>query len=172
MNFDHRHYVPCLRWKQGEYLAIQELTAGAREHVTPLIEVPEIGFDFETWSDKKTIDEHLKPFAKRVATKWGRPCFVDLIHVPPGQLMANGKHPVAHVFDELRTNKCTSTPVTGIGRDQDYQRATQRVISRDHCGVCIRVTLEEAAREDLKASLLQGGQLLGWRYLHQELCTG
>lgn len=131
MDFDHKHYVPCLRWKQGEYLAIAALSAASRKRLTPLIEVPEIGFDFERWSDAKTLDEHIKPFGKRVADKWGRPCLVDLIHMPVKKVLADGVHPVTRVFDELRTRKCSATPVTGIARDYTYQRAIGRVISTD-----------------------------------------
>lgn len=126
MDFDHKHYVPCLRWNQGEYMAVAALSAASRERVTPLIEVPEIGFDFETWSDKKTLDDHIKPFGKRVSDKWGRPCLVDLIHIPAGKVMANGTHPVIRVFDELRARNCSATPVTGIARDHTFQQAIDR----------------------------------------------
>lgn len=153
MHFNHRHYVPCLRWQQGEFMAISELSAASRERVTPLIEVPEIGFDFETQSNKKTIDEHIEPFAKRVVSKWGLPCFVDLIHIPAGEVMADGSHPVTRVFDELRTRRCPATPVTGIARDPTYQQAISRVISADNSGVCIRVTLAEAAKPSVKGLL-------------------
>lgn len=155
MDFDHRHYVPCLRWKQGEYMAIAALSAASRKRVVPLIEVPEIGFDFETWSNKKTLDEHIKPFGKRVADKWGRrrPCLVDLIHMSEGKFMADGDHPVTRVFEGLRTHKCSATPVTGLARDITYQQAIRGVISTDNRGVCIRVTLAEAAKPDLKAML-------------------
>ena len=153
MNFDNKHYVPCLRWKQGEYMAIAALSAASRERITPLIEVPEIGFDFETQSNKKSLDEHLALFGKRVANKWGRQCFVDSIHIPEGMLMADGAHPVIRVFDELRSRKCSVTPVTGIARDNAHQLAISRVIATDNRGVCIRVALAEAARPDLKATL-------------------
>ncbi len=153
MDFDHKHYVPCLRWKQGEYLAVKALSAASRDRVTPLIEVPEIGFDFETWSDKKTLDEHIKPFGKRVADKWGKACLVDLIHLPAGKVLENGDHPVTRVFDELRTLKCSATPVTGIARDHTFQKAIGRVISTDKRGVCIRITLAEAAKPNLKSML-------------------
>jgi hypothetical protein len=134
-------------------MAIAALSAASRERVTPLIEVPEIGFDFETWSYKKTLDEHIKPFGKRVADKWGRACLVDLIHMPKGKVLANGAHPVTRVFDELRTRNCSAAPVTGITRDHTFQQAIGRVISTDNRGVCIRVTLTEAAKSDLKSML-------------------
>ncbi len=88
-----------------------------------------------------------------MADKWGRPCLVDLIHMPAREVMADGAHPVTRVFDELRTRKCSATPVTGLVRDQKYQRAIGGVISADNPGVCIRVTLAEAAKPDVKGRL-------------------
>ena len=71
MDFDHRHYVPCLRWKQGEYQAVLQLPISTKRLFTPLIEVPEIGWDFENEIETKTIDEHLAPFAKRITKNGG-----------------------------------------------------------------------------------------------------
>ena len=153
MKFDHNHYVPCLRWKQGEYQAVLDLRTTARNFITPLIEVPEMGFDFETRSESKTIDKHLEPFAKRVRTKWGtRPCFVDALHIPREKVMADGRHPVSFVFDDLRAARCSAVAVTGLGRKSRYQRAVKRAVSRDGRGLCLRVTIEEAAKPSLKDS--------------------
>ena len=59
MTFDHGNYVPCLRWKQGEYQALLRLSPSTKGCITPLIEVPEIGWDFELGREAKTIDGHL-----------------------------------------------------------------------------------------------------------------
>jgi len=150
MNFDHHHYVPCLRWKLGEYQAVQALTREAAEIITPLIEVSEMGFDFETGTTRKTLDKHLEPFAKRVAEKWGRPCFVDLNHLSSSSRMANGRHPVQFVFADLRARGCLAVPITGLNRDEAYQRAVAEVISQDRRGFCLRLQLGEVAKPNLK----------------------
>ena len=78
MDFDHNHYVPCLRWKQGEYQAVLRLRPTTKSALTPLIDISEIGWDFATRSDAKSLDEHLERFAYRLHIKWGiHPCFVD-----------------------------------------------------------------------------------------------
>ena len=154
MNFDHLHYVPCLRWKQGEYEAIFRLPNQTKSSFTPLIEVPEIGYDFETRKAAKRIDDHLKDFGKRVQTKWGnRICFVDLALVGPSERMATGVHPVSYVFNDLRNWRCSAVPVTGLGRDDAYQQAITDVVSEDDAGACFRITLREASQGDLKANL-------------------
>ncbi len=146
MSFDHRHYLPCLRWKQGEYQALLHLSKETKQAMTPLIEVPEIGFDFESRTPKKNIDDHLAPFADRLAKKWGRqPCFVDLNLIGDDERMAGGEHPLSFAFTGMSDADCIAIPVTGFDRDQDYQRAVKKVAKKDGRGICLRVSLVEAA---------------------------
>ena len=72
-------YVPSLRWRMGEYQALSRLSDEAKARVVPFIVVPEIEFDFEEWAPKKTVQEHVEPFAKRFKQKWGmRPAWIDV----------------------------------------------------------------------------------------------
>jgi hypothetical protein len=168
MNFNHNHYVPCLQWKQGEYLAISGLSKTAKSFITPLIEVPEIGFDFETWSASKEIDEHLDPFAKRVHSKWGdSPCFVDLVRLPPDKTMADGRHPISFVFDRLRNEGCSAVPVTGLARDRRAQDAIKQVVLKDKLGLGLRIGIGEAAGAKVKDEI---EKLLAGSGLKAEYC--
>ena len=154
MNFDHLHYIPCLRWKQGEYQAVSRLSETTKSVFMPLIEVPEIGWDFEEGTEAKTIDEHLAPFAKRVHKKWGdSPCFVDLSLIKCTERMATGIHPVCFIFGGLRGMKCQAIPVTGLLRDETYQREIKATSAEDKRGVCLRITIEQAAKEALKIEI-------------------
>ncbi len=154
MNFDHRHYIPCLRWKQGEYQAIALLPDTIKRKFTPLIEVPELGYDFEERREKKTIDEHLARFPKRVFDNWGdSPCFVDLNLIKPDKQLANGTHPVRFIFDKLRTMPCQAIPVTGLHRDTEYQKEIKAVSAKDRNGICLRITIEQAAKGTLKTQI-------------------
>jgi hypothetical protein len=152
--FDHNHYVPCLRWKQGEYQALSRLGHGTKEVITPLIEVPEIGWDFETNEEAKTLDAHVEKFAKRVVEKWGeRWAFVDLQLVSRDR-MANGRHPVGYVFDDLAARGAFAIPVTGVGRDGAYQAEVSKVVSRDRNGACVRATLQEVSSGQFPVALV------------------
>ena len=71
MSFDHSHYVPCLRWKMGEYQAVLRLHDTTKRMLTPLIQIPEIGYDFKEKRPKSTLDEHLEGFVlKKIYKKW------------------------------------------------------------------------------------------------------
>jgi len=154
MSFDLTHYVPCLRWKQGEYQALLRLSSSTKNLLTPLIEIPEIGFDFENNRENKTIDEHLSPFAKRVKDKWGNGrCFVDIHHVGPLKLMETGQHPLTYVFDDLRSRGVLGIPVIDLKQDSAYQDAITEIITMDGRGLCFRIDIEEAAKTTCKSYL-------------------
>ena len=40
-------YIPILKWRQGEYLALDRLEDRVKDKVLPLIEIPPIEWDFE-----------------------------------------------------------------------------------------------------------------------------
>lgn len=145
MNFDHNHYVPCLRWKMGEYQAVMRLSPAAKCALTPMIDIPEIGWDFDTRTEAKSLDEHLAKFAPRVQEKWGtQPCFVDGRLLPPAGTMATGLHAMPAIFDALRVQGCQAVPVTGPERATEYQIAIREIVARDRRGVCLRIPLEWA----------------------------
>jgi len=157
MSFDHTHYVPCLRWKQGEYQAISQLPPSSKRMLMPLIEVPEFGrpehgWDHETASKTKTIDKHLALFAKRVYKKWNDlPCFVDLSLISSAQRMENGVHPISFIFKELGgLLGCQAIPVTGLNRDDKYQQEIKAASARDKNGICLRITIEQAKKKTIK----------------------
>ena len=154
MSFDHCHYVPCLRWKQGEYQAMLRLKTETKQYITPLIEVPEIGWDFENMDEAKTIDKHLAPFAKRVKEKWGSGlCFVDLNLIDPKKKMVDGMHPLDFVFADLRSKEVLAIPVTGVNRDQSYHRAIRKILSKSGHGLCFRISIEQAAKSDFTSQI-------------------
>lgn len=150
MNLSMQSYIPCLRWKLGEYQALIKLSTNVRRMIKPLIDVAEIGFDFEEQTDSKSIDEHLQNFAKKVKEKWGiEECYIDLHLIDPSERMANGTHPVKFVFDDLRLKGVQAVPVTGINQDPQWQDAIQNSVHQDDCGICFRISLEDALNPTL-----------------------
>ena len=144
-------YVPCLRWKRGEYQAVSLLSSQARATIAPLIEIPEIGFDFETRQENKTIDEHLAKIDERVSGSWGlAPCMLDLRLLNSKVRMANGDHPLTHVFGRLRAVGAQPIPVVSVSSDAKFLSATRKIVAEDKRGACLRVGIEEAASQGLK----------------------
>lgn len=151
-----KSYMPCLRWKQGEYLAVEQLSSTVHDYILPLIEVPEIGFDFEKREESKSIDEHLKFFAKRIKVKWGTDeCLIDPRLISSAARMQDGAHPMTYIFDDLRSYNVKALPVAGVKQDAKHRNAIHEIVKADNRGLCIRVGLEEASDPNLLIELDQ-----------------
>jgi hypothetical protein len=142
--FDKNHYVPILKWRMGEYQALLHLKKGVADWVTPLIEIPTEGWDFEKEAPSKSLDDHLSPFGKRLYAKWGdATCFIDSPYLDAQAKMKSGTHHLEHIFELARTKDCQAIPVTGIRRHAAYINAVRRIIKEDDRGVCIRLTQDD-----------------------------
>jgi hypothetical protein len=153
--FDHKHYVPVLKWKQGEQQALQELSGPVKSFVTPLIEIPPVPWNYTLGVATKTIDQHLLRTSDQLYSCWG--CsdilFLDMHLVPPGERMSDGRHPLKYVFDEARLLGVSLIPVTGLGRDTHYQTAVREISSVDRRGICLRISDEHLDDDDLESLL-------------------
>ncbi|MCZ7665174.1 MAG: beta family protein [Thermoleophilia bacterium] len=137
----------------GEYQALLRSDKQILDSIVPLIEIAEIGYDFEKQKVIKTVDEHLELVGKRVRDKLGcRPCFVDMRHISPAQRMSDGRHPAEHVFNELRSQSIPAVPVFRLSQDEALFRELQKCADRDQRGICLRASLEETSRADFGAA--------------------
>ena len=143
---DHRHYIPILKGKAGEYQALDHLSPGVKPQLTPIIEVPPIEWNYASelgvrTERKTTIDEHVSRVPENIRKSWGTELrvFIDLLRVEECGSPANGAHPLAYVFEQSRKLGLQAIPVTGIGRSNEYQNAVIDAVQRDGRGVCIRI---------------------------------
>ncbi len=142
--FDHLHYVPILKWRQGEYQALWRLSETVKDWVTPLLEIPTEPWDFETETPAKSLDEHLQRFGARIKSKWGaRQCFIDSCYLDGAARMATGQHHLEFLFDQARQEEAAPVPVTGLGRHPDYDSAVRNIVAQDGRGACIRLSADD-----------------------------
>jgi len=147
--FQHNHYVPVLKWKMGEYQALSRLSEQAKGKITPLFEIPPVGFDFESGEDRESWASHLGDFGRRLGSKWqSRPCFVDLKYIPK-EVRVAGQHPLEFIFSQVRDVGSTAVPVLSMASDRQFLQAAARVIRADERGAALRITLSDFDEDDL-----------------------
>lgn len=162
-------YLPCLRWKQGEYLAVENLSPRAKESIIPIIEVPELAFDFELHQIPKTLDKHLNAFTSRVKNKWGtkQECYVDLHHISLNEPFENCQYPTDFILNDLIEKKVKFIPVTRTIEDPLFELAILSHLSTTRKRLCIRASLDEFAEDDFEKIV---EELLGKYKLIYENC--
>lgn len=162
--FDNKEYVPILKWKRGERTALEKLNHHLKHHMTPLLEIQPIPYDFKKGDFKKSLDEHLANIGVTVKESWGleKPIFVDAFTIYDNEdfdsdtKLLNDKHPLEFIVESIESNDTPVVPVTGLLRYPEFNTAIKRVVDTFQRGVCIRLTSDDLADlEALKSDLEQ-----------------
>jgi len=164
------HYVPILRWKQAERLALHHLRDQDKGRITPVIEITPKSFAPPKGGRWKGVSPDpgrvLEHHAKEILRHWGyAPFFLEFAHIEGTVGPIKGSiHPLSYVAELGRSYKLNIVPVSGIDRPVGYQRAVAEVVRADAKGVCLRVTpsqvLEAGFSKRLKQTLRDlGGEL-------------
>lgn len=147
-------YVPCLRWRQAEYQALLALTDKAKDSIVPLVTIPDLEFDFEDGTPKKTVGEHVGPFPKRYKDKWKtRRAWIDADLKIQAETMPDGRPVFAYVFDELRKFKADAMPIASLDCSAKVVGQVAAIIAVDKKGVGIRARIEHVMKASFGASL-------------------
>lgn len=147
-------YVPALRWRQGEYQALARLAATAKNHTVPYITIPEVEFDFELWQPKKTVQEHVHPFASRFNAKWGqRPAWVGVHPSISDKLMGDGRDIFTYVFEALRAFEANAMPTVPLDATPTMVATVAGIVATDGLGAAIAVRLEDLMKPDARTRI-------------------
>lgn len=155
-------YVPALRWRQGEYQALARLTAAAKDRIVPYVTIPEVEFDFELWQPKKTVQEHVHPFAARFNAKWGqRPAWVAVHPSISNEAMEDGRDILTYVFEALRAFQATAIPAVFLDASPAMATAVATIVRTDCLGSAISVRLEDMMKPDARRRIETLARSLG-----------
>lgn len=155
-------YVPALRWRLAERQAVARLAAAAKDRIVPFITIPEVEFDFTTMQLKKSVQEHVHPFAAQFKTKWGqRPAWV-MIH--PGianKPMGDGRDVITYVFEALRAFQAKATPAIPLDAAARIIASVGAIVASDGHGAAVAIRLEDLMKPDTRTRIDQLAASLG-----------
>ena len=147
-------YVPALRWRQGEYQALLRLSSAAKRRIVPFITIPEVEFDFEEWRPKKSVQEHVHPFAARYRAKWDQnPAWISIHASIVDKRMDDGRDIFAYTFDNLRTFQANAVPALSLDANPTITRSVRGVIDIDGLGAAISIRLEDLMKPEPRARI-------------------
>jgi len=149
---DH-HYVPVLKWKQGEQRALKDLAPEVKKQITPLIEI--IQPPQQRGKPPKPLEEHLTDAATQIATCWpDARAFVDARLV---------RHPGAltRVLEEAVLRDAHVVPVVSTtGNAQEWSEAAE-ASARYGYGLCLRESAAHVVKKSYGAALAKALSDLG-----------
>ncbi len=155
MKIPHDYYVPALKFRQGEYIALERLHDKHKDRIVPLLIIPPIEFDFEEWADKTTIDEHLEKSPRRLEMKWkGRRALIKLDETLHHKTLANGKFAVEHLFDKFLSFEVDVIPAFNLTDDPHYISRIIPICQRDKKGFALVLRIEDLMQPNLEQNIL------------------
>ena len=147
-------YVPALRWRLGEYQALAKLAAATKDRVVPYITIPEVEFDFESRQPKKTVQDHVHPFAARFKAKWGqRPAWVGVHPSISDKAMGDGRDILTYVFEALRVFQASAVPAVPLNASTPMVASVRAIVATDGLGVAIAIRLEDLMKPDARTRI-------------------
>lgn len=148
-----KFYMPILRTKEGEFLALSQLKLDIQGYVVPLIEVADKEFDNEKNKEPKTIEDHLDTVAKRILKKWPRSnafLYCDLVsHQSP-----NGITSVEYIYTRLSQAIALPSPAIRLTTPDEIKTAFRQVmVDKNLSEIAIRIFISDLMTEDLAKQL-------------------
>lgn len=156
MRIRDTQYIPVLKWRVAEYQALYRLEDEQKQLIVPLIVIPPVEFDFETWIPHKSLQEHVDSFVDRYGKKWGdRSAFVDLHPALFDETLSTGENAMTYIFRRLGETEHHAIPVIGqVGR---AIAPAVKIAKSDRRGLGVRLSPEQildGTLATLKAQLL------------------
>lgn len=140
----HR-YIPHLRWKQNERIALRHLSPQGREEVAPLVTLTADQFKggkpSKSAKHKKVPLSAAEAFGKQVSDSWGNePFFLDASDLSIGTTSGHHLDGIAAVASAAGMRLIPATKVTA---PPDYLQAIARAHKAYKNGAALRIGLSE-----------------------------
>jgi hypothetical protein len=177
--FDHTQYVPILRFKESERLALKGLFIEDRLKVTPLFELSPNLIEQNTTngagknaSTQKAIcrDTIFSKVVQDILACWGRlPFFVDYELIERLIPFTKKDHPVNSLCRAAIAENLPMVLVTGLNRPSAYQMAVKDYCKKTNIGLCLRLTVEDLRNEQLETEIQNLLSYFDIEYRHVDL---
>ena len=142
-------YVPSLRWRQGESLALVDLTPEVKDRIVPLITLPNVEFDFESNKPVHTVQEHVDIFTRRYRTKWNaRRAWLSVDASIADERLDSGSTVLKHVFASVLGFGSQVVPVVSLGKVPSDVGGLVRIVRHNQRGMAICIGLEHLAQQN------------------------
>jgi hypothetical protein len=147
---ENNFYLPILKSKSGEFIALSKLGQRAKKKIVPLFEITPLEWDHTERKKPKTLEDHIQSFCKKFLTKWdSENCFIDT-----SLLNHNGKdntHKIEDILQVLHAKGIFPLPMLHMDPSVEFIRALKRtydIIGIDEVG--LRVNMDNVISEHFK----------------------
>jgi hypothetical protein len=144
-------YVPILKAKEGELQALQ-LIGSEKDYMMPIIEIPDVPYDYMREKPAKTIKKHVEGFGNKLKMSWNRDGRILLDFPPSMQDETYEQTKDSSCFEVLKDcEECgiACVPVVGMDRSPQYLKVIDSFVQGSIHGICVRLKMEDFDDDEL-----------------------
>ncbi len=137
-------YVPVLKAKAGELSALKELSDVAKAAVVPLLEIPNVRWDFFEDKPDETTKDLIGRVVPSIKKNWGaNPFYLDIYGNPDLYAAYEGEVDIPQILHEaLKDQGLTYTPVISLDYPLKYLRGVvSKLYDADKNGIALRIVV-------------------------------
>ena len=137
-------YVPVLKGKEGEFAALEELKPKHKPLMMPLIEIPDVPYDYVNERPAKTIDEHIFGIAERLQRCWrDGPLYLDLPWFDEQDRLQDGRIAFEAVLGDCVKREVKAVPVVSLTSSPGHVTAAARYLTKTGSSAGVRLRVED-----------------------------
>ncbi len=141
-------YVPILKGKEGEFAALEALKVNIRQELMPLIEIPNVPYDYANARTARTVHDHVKGVGDRLRKACKDiPIYLDPIWIQPEEDFSGSQLAFGTVLKDCRRMRVRAVPVLSRTSPQQYLTAAGSHSFEAQLGVCFRLRVEDFAED-------------------------
>ncbi len=145
--FNFKHYVPVLRWKRAEWVALRNIHPRYRKLITPLIEIIPKKFNSAHSQEFNVLIEQI---GNDLIESWGGlPLFLEL-----GLFTTERHFRLQNNILTILSNEVENIiPVVSVNLSASYQRTIRSILQQCNQGVCLRIKKNDLRRSTLPKAI-------------------
>jgi hypothetical protein len=141
-------YVPILKGKEGEYAALEALSADVLPSLRPLVEIPSVPYDYVNERPAKSLDDHVAGIHERLHRALRDfPVYLDLPCLGDDERLEGGEVAIGAVLTNCATVGVNAIPVVSRASSADYLAACGEYSATSGTGNCVRMYVEDFEEE-------------------------
>ncbi|CAI1829086.1 Uncharacterised protein [Serratia quinivorans] len=139
-------YVPIIKAKPGEFMALSNLKDQYSEKIFPFFEIPKITDKTKELASlrgsRQLTKDYLDLIANGISSSYhSSVMFFDLFEWKPDVYVETGEHTYSYLYRNLSSKGISVYPVVGFDRwpDVDYQNAIKSLVVSEGTRYCLRI---------------------------------
>lgn len=153
---NHLHYIPILKWKRAERIALRNLDISQKRRLIPLIQPVPSQFTKSGTLNPETVMSTVKNIISDISKDWGTsPLFFDDILLAPINRVVGESLVTSFAAQLARDSGLTLIPVTNFNRHPLHIDSVSVINSLDNNGICLRIPINDTQSTSLSANVSQ-----------------